>query len=144
MVVAVKKGKKAEWIFATKLKQHLDIKVSRNLNQARNGGHDLLGLEPFAIEVKDQVRLCLPEWWKQAVRQAEEVNKKKNCSLIPMLAYNIAHKGWRIKLPLHCIVTGMQEDFSLDATVELKLPAFVLLYNSVFKEYKNDYLNVEE
>lgn len=122
MVNGCKKGKQAERNFANKLELLIGIKLTRNLNQSRSGGHDLEGIPCLAIEVKDHTTLKLPAWWAQTVKQAQDIDR------IPMLAYNVPNKGWRIRLPLHSVVGRIEEDFSLDGTFEVRLEAFATLY----------------
>ena len=54
------------------------IELKRNYSQTAWGGHDLIGLDDWAIEVK---RYAVAEtaskksWWQQAVQQAKRVGK---------------------------------------------------------------------
>lgn len=64
------------------------IKVERNLDQTRGGGHDLNGIDGLSIEVKRQETLCIPAWWRQTLRQAEDVKG------IPVLVYRQNRKPW--------------------------------------------------
>lgn len=47
-----RKGKEGERELARLLREHLGDGVSRNLEQARNGGADLNGLPGWCVEVK--------------------------------------------------------------------------------------------
>ena len=62
--------------------------LSRNLEQTRNGGHDLNGIDGLSIEVKRQEKLCIPAWWRQTLRQAEKVKG------VPVLVYRQNYKPW--------------------------------------------------
>lgn len=72
------------------LGDELGKKLYRDLTQARNGGADCLLVEGFAIEVKRRERLALPEWWRQAVRQASDVGS----NIEPMVLYRQNGKPW--------------------------------------------------
>ena len=61
------------------LRDHLGVECKRNLMQTAEGGHDLLGLPGWAIEVKryqSATTAVKSGWWDQAVRQAKEVGQK--------------------------------------------------------------------
>lgn len=51
-----RKGKAGELELARLLREHLGADVTRNLEQSRRGGADLLGLPGWAVEVKRAVR----------------------------------------------------------------------------------------
>lgn len=61
----------------------------RNLNQTREGGHDIVGLDWLAIEVKRQETLDIESWWAQTLRQAG--NDK-----VPVLVYRQNRKAWQV------------------------------------------------
>lgn len=63
-------------------------KPKRNLEQVRQGGHDLEGFEPFAIEVKRQEVLQLRDWWRQSVLETPP-------QLIPVVMYRQNRQPWR-------------------------------------------------
>jgi hypothetical protein len=44
--------------------------LERNLMQSHRGGHDIVGLEWIAIEVKHHETLQVNQWWEQTKRQA--------------------------------------------------------------------------
>ena len=54
---AITKGKSAERELAKLLGDHLGLELSRNLDQTRDGGYDLIGLPGIALEVKRCERL---------------------------------------------------------------------------------------
>lgn len=76
------------------------ILMQRNLDQVRNGGHDLNGIVGLSIEVKRQERLQINTWWKQTLRQAKEINS------IPILAYRQNNRPWKF------IVSTQKLEFS--------------------------------
>lgn len=86
------KGKAGEREFAKLLGEALGIEFNRNLDQVRNGGYDLIGLEQLAIEVKRQENLAVGSWWKQALSQAKE-------GQTPILAYRQSRKPWTVVVP---------------------------------------------
>lgn len=94
--------------------------MKRNLEQTRAGGHDIVGLPGWAIEVKRYKALTeglLEGFWEQAVRQAQEVGAK------PALAYREDFRSWRVRIRLSDLTdwgdpgwTGVEwtADLSLD------------------------------
>lgn len=91
------------------------VNLSRNLEQARNGGYDLVGISTLAIEVKRVQVLAVDTWWKQALRQA------KGQGLIPFLAYRQNNKPWafrvRVQAAHHC--AGLTHYHACDADLGL-------------------------
>ena len=86
------KGKGGEREFAKLLQEGLGIEFNRNLDQVRNGGYDLVGLDKLAIEVKRCETLCIPAWWRQAISQAKE-------GQTPVLAYRQSRMPWTVIVP---------------------------------------------
>jgi hypothetical protein len=80
---------------------------------------DLTPVGPFGIEAKYHARINVKDWWKQAVVSA------KASSLIPVVAYKVARKGWRFVLP-H---TSAQGDWSHDYefTVDVGPACFAMI-----------------
>lgn len=107
-----RKGATAERELARLLSPLLGEEITRNLAQSRDGGADLLGVGPFALEVKRQERLTLPAWWRQACEQAERAG------LIPALAYRQSRQPWRFVVPLAAIM-GAQIGKQAVATLDL-------------------------
>jgi len=62
--------------------------------QTQNGGHDLVGLDWIAIEVKwyREIKAHLPRWWAQTLRQAEAVNAE------PVLIYKANGSKWAVRM----------------------------------------------
>lgn len=67
---------------------------TRNLVQSRNGGHDLVGHDWIAVEVKwyTEIKSHLPGWWAQCIRQAEAVNAE------PILIYKANGSRWFVRM----------------------------------------------
>jgi hypothetical protein len=85
----------AEWL---QKKFNLEHLPQRNLEQVRfkgkgrvQQGHDLIGFEPFGIEVKRQEVLSLRTWWRQAKIAAH----RSNTPSIPVVMYRQNRKQWK-------------------------------------------------
>jgi len=121
------KGASAERAFIKELGEFLgDAMVEpmkRNLEQTRKGGHDIVGLDGFAIEVKRYKRVKegdIVKFWAQAVDQAKRVDAE------PVLAYREDFCSWRVRIPWGFMMNdGWDED--VDFTLELSLKAFATL-----------------
>ena len=90
MVNSRNKGASAEREVSKLLYDELGIKMVRNLEQSRSGGHDLTPeqsgglLDGYAIEVKRYAKITtalLRGFWQQACEQAQRANK------VPLLIY---------------------------------------------------------
>ena len=95
------------------------IELTRNFSQASAGGHDLIGLDDWAIECKryamaDQAAKKM--WWRQAVAQARRVDKK------PVVCYRADRQPWRciVPYPEHATLFDW-EDFRCAADIDLEL-----------------------
>ena len=95
-----------------------DDTITRNLDQVRDGGGDIL-LQEWVIEVKRCRRASFGTWWRQAVAQAGDRQ--------PALAYRLDRQPWRVRIPLAALVehAGPVEEFR--RTVEISLDGFVAL-----------------
>lgn len=125
------KGAGGEREFAKAIHDELGVSLSRNLEQSRNGGHDLLvtnddhplaaSLNRFAPEVKryaNATPALVQRWWQQAVRQAEAVGKW------PLLAYRSDRCPWVIVLPMCAISRTYPLWPALELAVSLSVAAF--------------------
>lgn len=122
------KGASAERELAGLIHDHLGVRMVRNLEQSRAGGHDLVvhddstgvvadRLRQFALEVKRHRRATeslISRWWAQACTQADAA------SLQPLLAYREDRAAWRLVLPL----AEINPDMPADLVVHLDLPTF--------------------
>lgn len=129
------KGASAERELARIIYDELGIRMVRNLEQSRRGGHDLIpytdqddsvsaSLARFAFEVKRHSRATphlLKGWWAQTCQQAEAQH------LIPCLCYRQDRMGWRVVIPLSAVRLDIPKTDGLDWTVELSVPAFAAL-----------------
>jgi len=119
-----RKGAAAERELAKILADELGERVCRNLEQVRSGGCDLLGLAPFAIEVKRCETLALPAWWRQACEQSQ--------GAVPVLAYRRSRQPWRFRLPLPYVQAG--DWGALDPVCEVDLFGFCWLAREVVSD----------
>lgn len=83
------KGQRGERECFALLSDELGFVVTRNVDQARKGGADCINLPGFSPEIKRQERLCLPAWWRQAVRQGQAMQAE------PIVFYRQSRQPWR-------------------------------------------------
>ncbi len=96
------KGASAERQVAKLIYDHLGVKLKRNLEQTRSGGHDLVPespglLDDFAIEIKRYAKITKPlldKFWEQAIEQAENAGK------LPILIFRGDREEWRVAIAL--------------------------------------------
>ncbi len=98
----VTKGKDGERELIRHLRNLLGIELTRNLDQVRDGGSDILGLEGFFIKCKRSKASHINGWWTQAVHQAK-ANQGK-----PALCYRVDRCQWRVILALRHLVPGFE------------------------------------
>lgn len=120
------KGASAERELIKELGGYLgDVQLKRNLEQTRAGGHDILGLEGFAIEVKRYKALTeamLDGFWDQAVEQADRVGAR------PVLAYREDFRSWRVRVQLCDLAEWADRAWTTGGwTADLSLEAFAAL-----------------
>ena len=91
MVHSLNKGKSGEREAAKWLQTSfgLELPPIRNLEQTRSGGHDLVGFDPFCIEVKRCETLSLTNWWLQVLEASKEVHGS-----IPVVMFRQNRKKW--------------------------------------------------
>lgn len=105
--------------------------AKRNLEQWRNGGHDIVGLGDWAVEVKRYKSMTesqLRKFWQQAVDQAKAVHK------IPVLAYRLDHKDWRVRIPMAHLREDLG-DMTVEWTVEISVEAFAALVRETIQPH---------
>lgn len=120
------KGAAGEREFAKLLGGLLGIDLKRNLDQTRDGGHDLKGgnlITGWAIEVKRAKKPLLSGWWNQTVDQAVASGKR------PVLAYRLDNHKWRVVVHLNQLNPLIVHDFdyALVNTAEISVEAFAAL-----------------
>lgn len=128
------KGAAAERELIAELRDYLGetltANMKRNLEQSRKGGHDIAGLDGWAIEVKRYNKLTESDiarfWERQAVDQAWKVDAR------PALAYRADHRPWRVRVPM-VLVRDIDADWKTSDqwlyiwTVDVGLQAFASL-----------------
>jgi len=108
-----RKGDEGEREFSNLMRDKYDIRITRNLQQTRQGGHDLDGLPGIALEVKKRrviTQAKIRGFWKQARRQADDVGKE------PALAYRGDREKWRVLVDMgyfHNNASGILADLSV-------------------------------
>jgi hypothetical protein len=114
------------------VQEHLGVELVRNLEQSRQGGHDLvpvdtdpvsLALDRFAIEVKRYAAITpalLAGFWLQAESQAARATKT------PALAFRADRREWSILVPLSALNGALfrPEWTGIDWTAAVSVPAF--------------------
>lgn len=127
------KGAQAERSFIKELSEHLGDALTqplkRNLEQTRNGGHDIEGLDGWAIEIK-RYRVIkeadINRFWGQAVDQAKRIGAT------PVLAYREDFRSWRVRVPMGFMNAEWNAD--VDFTIEVSLVAFATIVRESLQE----------
>ena len=98
------KGQVGERELCAILSRDLGLDLTRNLDQVREGGADILGVPGFIIECKRCQVLNKAMWWKQVVKAGLQYPH-----LIPVVAYRMNRQPWRYMLPLWLIVVDAEQ-----------------------------------
>lgn len=117
------KGAAGERELIREIEEWTGIRLERNLAQSFAGGHDLIGLDDWAIECKRYRSISEADkraFWDQAVRQAKRVDK------MPAVAFREDRQPWRVLIvyPIHRDLFPL-EDYR--ATCEIGLEFFCSL-----------------
>jgi len=128
------KGADGERELINLIRDNTGLKLERNLAQSFGGGHDLLGLEDWAIECKRYHVVDLSAkkiFWRQAVDQAKRIDKR------PVVAYREDRRPWRV------IVAWPSDDElypieSFDGTAEISLELFCTLIRETLNETESN------
>ena len=126
------KGASAEREFANEIHQWAGVRLIRNLEQSRSGGHDLIvhpdevgqaadTFRTLAIECKRYGKVTpglIKTWWQQARNQAEPYD------LHPVLAYRADRQDWHVIAQLHLINSNLTRNLSLECTASMGVAAF--------------------
>lgn len=117
------KGKAGERELIGELKKllppEMTSELTRNLDQTRDGGHDILGLGDWALEVKRYAEVLpadLERFWAQATEQARKDERR------PVLAYRQDRRPWRVVMRMSDV--GLIKGESYEYTVEMSLQLF--------------------
>lgn len=99
MVNSRNKGAQVEREFAALARELAGLRLVRNLEQSRSGGHDLNGLPGWAIEVKARAErpgpVELEQMWDQTVSQAASASAR------PVLVVKVNRRGWICYVDAH-------------------------------------------
>tara|TARA_R100000995_G_scaffold82959_2_gene57810 strand:- start:559 stop:957 length:399 start_codon:yes stop_codon:yes gene_type:complete len=115
------KGRRGEREVIEVIKDLLGIQLEVNYSQTYGGGHDLLGGEPWAIEVKRRKAVThgdVRQWWKQTTTQARKVE------LLPCLWHRADRGQWSVVIPdLYALEHKLFpiDDFNCTSTVTPEL-----------------------
>jgi len=132
MINSRAKGASAEREFAGLIQDWVGVRLIRNLEQTRSGGHDLIvhpdetgdaadAFRQLAIECKRYQTATggnIQKWWSQALTQAEQTG------LIPILAYRADRAAWRVVVPLALLNPALSQSRQLDYTATLSIEGF--------------------
>jgi Holliday junction resolvase len=132
------KGASAERELISELRMHLGDEIAaqmkRNLEQSRKGGHDIAGLDGWAIEVKRYQSLSESDlsrfWERQVIEQALKVKSR------PALAYRADYRPWRVRVPIALIrdpggLGAGEGGMSSEWTADIGLEAFCSMIREV-------------
>ena len=103
MVHARNKGKAGEQEFIETFRSLFPEPIKRNLEQVRSGGSDLIGSDPFVVEIKRVEKLDLNNWWRQ-VTHAASTGPLCPTKAVPLVAYRQSRQPWKFLLPATLIV----------------------------------------
>jgi hypothetical protein len=129
------KGSSSEREFAAEVYQWSGIRLIRNLEQSRSGGHDLIvradevgpvadSFRSLAIECKRYAKVTpglVVRWWVQARTQAEP-NR-----LHPVLAYRGDRQDWQVIVPLYLINPAMSWNLGIESAAVLSVSGFCMV-----------------
>jgi Holliday junction resolvase len=126
------KGAGAEREFAGLIHDWSGVRLIRNLEQTRSGGHDLIvhpdevgsvadAFRKLAIECKRYQTATdaqIQKWWAQAVLQADLAGLK------PVLAYRANRSPWRVVVTLVHVNPSLSQNSQLTYTATLSIEGF--------------------
>jgi Holliday junction resolvase len=133
------KGTGAEREFAGLIHDWSGVRLIRNLEQTRSGGHDLIvhpdevgsvaeSFRQLAIECKRYQTVTdaqIQKWWAQAIIQAEQAGLK------PVLAYRVNRSAWRVVVPMALINPAMVNFSKPECTVTLSVEVFCMVISEM-------------
>lgn len=140
------KGKTAERELIGELKRllpgALTDKLERNLTQTRNGGHDILGLDGWAIEVKRYAEFTpadMVNCWEQTVMQARNERAR------PALCYRADRREWRAVVRASDLMQ-IEVSNGYMFTMDMSLPMFARIVEDMemFPRVVVEMANVQE
>lgn len=131
MINPRRKAKDAELELAGLLHERLGLRVQRNLDQCRQGGHDLI-LPGWALEVKRATKVLRNTWWQQTVHQADAAE------LRPALAWRANRQPWKFLLALRDLAPAYAGQ-SVWLTAEIDLDSFCLVVRETLSPEDSDH-----
>lgn len=113
--------------------------LQRNTLQSHLGGCDLHGLDGFAVEVKFVEQDAVNTWWRQTVRQAEQLSKPDREPHVPILFYRGTRQPWTVKFRMYVQTPRETAAVELDAETDLEdfLTWFEAAYTEVMAEWEH-------
>lgn len=101
------KGASGEREFCRWLYDNLEVPMpTRNLEQVRSGGSDIIDIEPFYFEIKRVEKLNIDAWWRQVSKAARNTN---DGSIIPVVCFRQNRKDWEFLISAKYI--GLEKGF---------------------------------
>lgn len=133
------KGAGAEREFSGLVYDWAGIRLMRNLEQSRSGGHDLIvhpdesgpvadSFRKLAIECKRYQTATdaqIQKWWDQAVTQTEQ------SGLMPILAYRANRSPWRVVAPMRLVNDNLSQSNQIDYTATLSIECFCMVVSEI-------------
>lgn len=122
------KGKAGERELIGELKRvlpELTDQLERNLEQTRDGGYDISGLDGWAPEVKRYAKILpadIESFWAQAVVQARNDQRR------PALFMREDRREWRVRVRLNDVQDRWAGEDGLLWTAEVSIDAFAWIY----------------
>lgn len=113
------KGAAGERELILAIEEWTGIRLERNLAQSFGGGHDLIGLDHWAIECKRYAEITDSDkkrFWHQAVFQARSVGKA------PAVCFRADRQPWRVLVLFEWEADiFLPEDYRSTAEISLEL-----------------------
>ena len=122
------KGKAGERELIGELKRvlpELSDALERNLEQTRDGGYDIAGLDGWAPEVKRYAQILpadVATFWEQTLTQARNDHKR------PVLFMREDRREWRVRVRLTDVQDRWAAEDDLKWTAEVTVDAFAWIY----------------
>lgn len=132
MVNSRDKGRRGEQEVAREIEQLLGFKPLRNHNQVAIGGHDLIGVPGWAVEVKlykNIVKTDREAFWNQAVRQARQADMQ------PCVWFRQDRQPWAVMIADRWALENKVFDISDHNIVSVVKPA---LWAAMVREEMNE------
>ena len=116
-----RKGATFERTMVNMLKEEGFHDAMRNHAQTAIGGYDIVGVDPFAIEVKNHKKLSINTWWVQTLAQTPK-------GFIPTLIYKIPNTS---KIMVQMPLSAVNQELSSDRTVTMSFDDFIYVAREV-------------